>query len=171
MSSSSNEKFNCEFNFIFLSEISGIDPEFHEILNEIDLNLPIGIKIVDWPTEIFMEFMNNHPIGVRKLKHGYQCISGIRQFKLAQSIPNMGQMKFPVVVYPVKLTAKRKMSLICSEIYLCTTVFRLRNGDGRVLVNALPKLIDRFPGLKEFDVGMAMGLDFRSYGKRTRKTI
>ncbi len=158
--------FECKIEYLALSAIIGIDPDFQELLDELNLNLPPSIRITDWPSSILIALLHSHPIAVRKRAAKYQCIGGFRQYKLAQSMPDHEKMIIPVVVFPTKLSGLKKMALLAAELFLPSAIFRLRNGDARILDKAFSKLEAKFPDLQNMDFGKAMQFDPRSYGQK-----
>jgi len=160
----------CKLGYLQLSVIKEVDPEFQNYLDELNLNLPAGINVLDWPVTVLTAFLHSHPICVRKLAGGYRCIAGFRQFKLAQAMPDHEKMVIPVIIFPSRLSAEKKMSLWAAELFIPPALFRLRNGDARILADAwkLLKKLKGSPDLLEF--GPAMQIDNRSClpGKRKK---
>lgn len=152
----------CSLGYLQLSVINEVDPEFQNHLDKLKLNLPAGINVLDWPAPVLTAFLHSHPISVRKLEGGYKCIAGFRQFKLAQAMPGHEKMVIPVIIFPSRLSAEKKMSLLAAELFMPPALFRLRNGDARKLADAWDALkkLDAAPDLLEF--AAAMQIDKRS---------
>lgn len=166
MSEANNHFSECKFEHLPLSQITGVDPDLQKLLSEHAINLPVSINQSDWPTPVILAFLHAHPICVRKLSDGYKCIGGLRQFKLAQSLSNSGQIEVPVIVFPTRISAERKASLFAAELFLPAAIFRMRNCDARILTKAWANLKNSsLPGLMDF--GKAMRVDPRSIAQRT----
>ena len=159
----------CTLAYLQLSDIKEVDPEFQSYLDELKLNLPVGVSVLDWPAPDLAAFLHSHPISVRKRAKGYMCIAGFRQFKLAQAMPDHEKMVIPVIIFPGRLNAEKKMSLLAAELFMAPAIFRLRNGDARILAKAWGALknLEDSPDLRKF--AAAMQIDKRSCQKDIRK--
>lgn len=166
MSEIANHFSECKLEHLPLSQITGVDLDLQKLLSQHAINLPVSVNHNDWPTPVILAFLHTHPICVRKLSDGYKCIGGIRQFKLAQSLPNSGRIEVPVIVFPTRLPAEKKASLFAAELFLTAAIFRMRNRDARILTKAWSNLkSSNLPGLMDF--GKAMQVDPRSLTQRT----
>lgn len=155
----------CKLKLLSLSQITGVDPDLQKLLSEHAINLPVSINQSDWPTLVILAFLQAHPICVRKLSDGYKCVGGLRQFKLAQSLPNSGQIEVPVIVFPTRLSVEKKASLFAAELFLPAATFRMKNRDARILNRAWANLkSSNLSGLMDF--GKAMRVDSRSIAQR-----
>lgn len=166
MSEVNNHFSECKLEHLPLSQITGVDPDLQKLLSEHTINLPVSVNHNDWPTPVILAFLYANPICVRKLSDGYKCIGGLRQFKLAQSLPNSGQIEVPVIVFPTRLSVEKKASLFAAELFLPAAIFRMKNRDARILNKAWANLkSSNLPGLMDF--GKAMQVDPRSIAQRT----
>lgn len=166
MPEANNHFSECTLKHLPLSQITGVDPDLQKLLSEHAINLPVSVNQNDWPSPVILAFLHTHPICVRKLSDGYKCIGGIRQFKLAQSLPNSGRIEVPVIVFPTRLPAEKKASLFAAELFLPAAIFRMKNRDARMLAKAWANLKSSIlPGLMDF--GKAMQVDPRSIAQRT----
>ena len=161
----------CKLEYLELSVIKEVDPEFQSYLDELNVNLPACVSVLDWPAPVIAAFLHSHPISVRKLAGGYKCIAGLRQFKLAQAMPDHEKMVIPVIIFPGRLNAEKKISLLTAELFMSPALFSLRNGDARILAGAWDALKNQndFPSLRKFSA--AMRIDVRSCQTEKRKRI
>ena len=161
------EHSKLKFDAIPLNSIISIDPDLEATLTEQGLNLPLLIDAEQWELTVLKAFLTSHPILVRKMQRaGYQCIGGVRQWKLAQASLDMEKDDVPVLIYPARMNPSQKQALFVAEIFLLQAMFGFRRGDGELLGAVWGQL--KNTGWKLDDFGKAMDIDPRAYNKKFR---
>ncbi len=125
-----------------LSQISRTHTKLAELINKLESPPQVvehGRKLT---RDALMTLLEIYPIAVKKLGKGYECIGGIRQFLLAQSMLQPDD-EIPVLCYPGKLKPESMQRRLLVELYQLPLLMGVYQGDTRmakVMVSSFKQL-------------------------------